>query len=104
MEFFFAHLADQDHVVADKYRDTLLKKAVSRQLPAAWSGLSASEQAAYATGLTRYTLNGGPLERLIVARFLAHMPTDLVGHVLTTETLDLLLDEPDEPILAEMLD
>ena len=27
VEFFFAHLADQDQVVADKYRDTLLQKA-----------------------------------------------------------------------------
>ena len=32
------------------------------------------------------------------------MPTDLVGHVLTTETLTRLLADPDERILAEALD
>ena len=53
VEFFFAHLADQDQVVADKYRDTLLQKATGHPLPAAWSGLAEPEQAAYAAGLTQ---------------------------------------------------
>ncbi len=64
VEFFFAHLADQDQVVADKYRDTLLRKITGRPLSAAWSGLTESEQAAYAVGLTRYALTGNLAGRM----------------------------------------
>jgi hypothetical protein len=90
--------------VADKYRDTLLQKATGHQLSAAWSSLAEPEQAAYAAGLTQYALGNDWLERVIALRFLANMPTDLVGHVLTTETLNQLLGDPDERILAEALD